>query len=321
MLHNLSTPFLIFNRKEWTAIQSNVKNTLSAHDIFCLKKIDNNLSINEIAEIYLPLSNLLNLHIQCHLKYQKSSTPLLNTTTTQNIPYIIGITGSVASGKSTTGRILQILLNKWPEHRRVELVTTDGFLYSNQILHQKSLMQKKGFPQSYNTYDLINFILKIKSGTQLITIPIYSHITYDIIQNFKQTIQNPKILILEGLNIFNTYNNQHLLCHHIFDNDFIDFSIYIDAAEFLLQEWYIHRFLKFCHISRFKKKSYFSQYYQCSIDKLISIASSIWNHINIINLKKNILPTKKHAHLILHKETNHTIHSISLNTSKFYKYI
>lgn len=321
MSHILSTSFLIFNRKEWATFQGNANNTLSSKDILYLKKINNDLSIHEVTKIYLPLSKLLNLHFRFNLKQQKCSEQFLNTFSKQKIPYIIGIAGSVASGKSTIGKILQILLSKCPEHRVVELVTTDGFLYPNQTLEKKNLLKKKGFPQSYNIYNLINFISKIKSGTQLIKIPIYSHITYNIIQNFKKIIYSPNILILEGLNTLQTYNNQHHSDHRIFISDFIDFSIYIDAPEDLLQEWYIRRFLKFCRTFCSQNNSHFSQYSPLSMDKLISAASSTWNQINILNLKKHILPTKKHAHLILNKGINHTIDSILLKTTKLYKYI
>lgn len=177
-------------------------------------------------------------------------------------------------------------------------------------------MQKKGFPQSYNTNSLINFIMQIKSGIRSITVPIYSHLTYDIIQNFKQTIKSPSILILEGLNILQRYYNPKHYARHIVISDFIDFSIYIDAPEYLLQKWYIHRFLNFYNATHTNKKSYFSQYSQLSKNKIASIASSTWNQINAFNLNKNILPTKEHAHLILTKDINHKINSIFLKKSK-----
>lgn len=320
MVYRSSKSFLIFNRKEWLTLQKNLNYTLSQSEILHIKQINSNLSINEIIEIYLPLSYLLNLHICSNLKQQNKNNNTTNTTKIQYKPYIIGITGSVASGKSITAKILQTLLNKYYRHHIIEIISTDGFLYPNQILKNKNLIHKKGFPQSYNTDNLIDFIIKVKSGTQLITIPIYSHVTHDIIHNFKQTIHSPSILILEGLNVLQTYYKSHYLTSHIFISDFIDFSIYIDAPESLLKTWYMHRFLTLYNTTFAQKESYFSQFYQLTKNKLISLAASKWNQINKINLKKNILPTKKNAHLILQKGLNHKIDTIFLKNSKnFYK--
>lgn len=316
MIHNSSKPFLIFNRKEWSTLQNNINRTLSQSEILHIKQINNNLSIHEVIEIYLPLSHLLNLHICSNLKQQSKIKHISNLAQIKYTPYIIGITGSVSSGKSTTAKILQTLLRTWSKIPVVEIVSTDNFLYPNQTLKNKNLIHKKGFPQSYNTDNLIDFIIKIKSGTQLISIPIYSHITYDIIHNFKQIIQSPAVLILEGLNVLQKYYTSHSITSHIFTSNFIDFAIYIDAPDILLKQWYIYRFLKLYNSTFTKKESYFAQFYQLSKNKLISIAASKWNQINKINLKQNILPTKKHAHLILKKGPNHKIDSILLKQGK-----
>lgn len=312
-----TTSFLTFNRKEWATFKNTINDILSLKEIKNLKNINNNLSINEIIEIYLPLSKLLSLSICSNVKKQNILKKILNIHA-QHIPYIIGITGSVAVGKSTTAKILQTLLSRWPEHRVVELVATDGFLYSNKILKRKNLINKKGFPQSYDILNLINFISKTKSGIPSIKIPVYSHLIYDVIHNTQQTISKPDILIVEGLNILQTnYKNCHTLSH-IFISDFIDFSIYIDAPEFLLQKWYIDRFLKFCHATTISHShSYFYRYSKLPKNKIISIASQLWTKINELNLQQNILPTRERANLILKKGTNHTIHNIQLKTNNY----
>ncbi|WP_159714606.1 type I pantothenate kinase [Blochmannia endosymbiont of Camponotus nipponensis] len=311
MLHVSSAPFLTFSRKEWASLRDNVNNTLSLRDILNLKEINNDLSINEIIEIYLPLSKLLNLYICSNIKQQTALEQFLNIQK-KRIPYIIGITGSVAAGKSTTAKILQTLLSRWPEHRIVELVTTDRFLYSNKILKKRHLMKKKGFPQSYDITNLMNFISKIKSGVKSMTIPVYSHVIYDIIPNVQQVVYKPDILILEGLNILQNHHNYHCNSPCVFISDFIDFSIYVDAPEHLLQEWYIDRFLKFCYTTFSYSNSYFYRYTQLSKKKIISIASQLWTNINRLNLQTNILPTRKRANLILKKDINHTINNVQL---------
>lgn len=312
MLHASYIPFLTFNRKEWASFLDNTNGVLSRKEILNLRNINDNISINEVVEIYLPLSRLLNLYIHSNIRRQNVLGQFLNTQE-QRIPYIIGIAGSVAAGKSTTARILKALLSRWPEHRIVELVTTDGFLYSNKILKKRHLIKKKGFPQSYDIASLVNFISKIKSGeVRSMTIPVYSHIKCDIIPNVQQIIYKPDILILEGLNVLQTnYDyNYNLPC--VFVSDFIDFSIYIDAPEYLLQKWYIDRFLQFYRTTFSHSNSYFYRYTQLSKKKVISIALKIWAKINGLNLKKNILPTRERANVILKKGINHTVDNIQL---------
>ncbi|URJ27999.1 type I pantothenate kinase [Candidatus Blochmannia vicinus (nom. nud.)] len=312
MLHVSSIPFLTFNRKEWASFRDDINGILSRKEIMNLRDINDNISINEVVEIYLPLSRLLNLYIHSNMRRQNILKQFLNSHE-QRIPYIIGIAGSVSAGKSTTARVLQTLLSRWPEHRAVELVTTDGFLYSNKILKKRNLMKKKGFPQSYDIVNLVNFISKIKSGeVRSMTIPVYSHVKYDIIPNVQQIIHKPDILILEGLNVLQTnYDyNYNLPC--VFVSDFVDFSIYVDAPEHLLQEWYINRFLKFCCTTFSYPDSYFYRYTQLSKKKIISIASKSWTKINGLNLKKNILPTRERANLILKKGINHTVDNVQL---------
>lgn len=312
MLHVSSVPFLTFNRKEWSSLQETIPLTLSYREILNLRRINANLSMNEVTDIYLPLSRLLNLYIHSYVKRQNVLEQFLNTQNRQHTPYVIGIVGGVAAGKSTTAKVLQALLSKYPEHRVVELVTTDGFLYSNKVLKKRRLMKKKGFPQSYDITSLVNFISKIKSGVKSITIPVYSHVIYDIIPNVQQVICKPDILILEGLNVLQTDHNYHYNLPCVFVSDFVDFSIYVDAPEYLLQEWYIDRFLKLCYTTFYYPDSYFYRYAQLSERNMISIASELWTKINRVNLQENILPTRERANLILRKGLNHIINKIQL---------
>ena len=226
-----------------------------------------------------------------------------------NVPYIISIAGSVAVGKSTSARILQSLLSHWPQQRKVDLITTDGFLHPLAYLQKHNLLHKKGFPISYDTPKLIRFLADIKSGKPNVTAPIYSHLTYDIIPNQFNVIDQPDILILEGLNVLQPNRNQS---NELFVSDFVDFSIYVDAEEDLLKEWYIHRFLKFRQSAFTDPNSYFKHYANLSEQEAVTTAGKIWDEINGLNLKENILPTRERADLILKKGANHEVELVTL---------
>ena len=238
------TPYLHFNRSQWAALRDSVPMTLTEGEIARLKGINEDLSLEEVAEIYLPLSRLLNFYISSNLRRQAVLEQFLGTNG-QRIPYIISIAGSVAVGKSTTARVLQALLSRWPEHRSVELITTDGFLHPNEVLKERGLMKKKGFPLSYDMHRLVKFVSDLKSGVPHVTAPVYSHLIYDRIPGGDKTVVQPDILILEGLNVLQSGMDYPHDPHHVFVSDFVDFSIYVDAPEDLLQNWYINRFLKF----------------------------------------------------------------------------
>lgn len=305
------TPYLQFSRKQWAALRNSVPLTLTEAEIIKLKGINEDLSLDEVAEIYLPLSRLLNFYISSNLRRQAVLEQFLGTDG-QRIPYIIGIAGSVAVGKSTTARVLQALLSRWPEHRTVELVTTDGFLHPNQVLKQRDLMKKKGFPESYDIRSLVNFVSKVKSGTPRVTAPVYSHLIYDVVSNEQKVISQPDILILEGLNVLQSGNDYNHDPHHVFVSDFVDFSIYVDASEALLQSWYINRFLKFRQGAFSDPDSYFHHYSQLSEQEAVAIASQLWTEINGRNLQQNILPTRERASLILGKSANHAVERVRL---------
>lgn len=305
------TPYLQFDRKQWAALRNSVPMTLTEAEIARLEGINEDLSLKEVAEIYLPLSRLLNFYISSNLRQQAVLEQFLGTSG-QRIPYVISIAGSVAVGKSTTARVLQALLSRWPEHRRVELITTDGFLHPNAVLKERNLMKKKGFPQSYDMQRLVKFVSDIKSGVPNVTAPVYSHLFYDVIPDDDKTVTQPDILILEGLNVLQSGMDYPHDPHHVFVSDFVDFSIYVDAPEELLQNWYINRFLKFREGAFTDPDSYFHNYAKLSEDEATKVARQLWNEINLMNLKQNILPTRDRASLIMTKVANHEISSVKL---------
>lgn len=308
---SLTTPYLQFTRKQWAALRNSVPMTLSETEIAQLKGINEDLSLEEVAEIYLPLSRLLDFYISSNLRRQAVLEQFLGTNS-QKIPYIISIAGSVAVGKSTTARVLQALLSRWPEHRKVELITTDGFLHPIAVLKERGLMKKKGFPQSYDMHRLVNFVSALKSGAAHVTAPVYSHLIYDVVPGGDKIVQQPDVLILEGLNVLQSGMDYPHDPHHVFVSDFVDFSIYVDAAEDLLQNWYINRFLKFRQGAFTDPDSYFHHYAQLSEKEAVETASSLWKEINFLNLKENILPTRERASLIMTKSGNHAVDTVRL---------
>lgn len=302
------TPFLSFNRKQWAELRKSVPLKLTEQDLKPLLGFNEELSLDEVSMIYLPLARLINYYIDENLRRQAVLHRFLGRNKTK-VPYIISIAGSVAVGKSTSARILQSLLSHWPAERKVDLITTDGFLYPLEKLKKDHLLHKKGFPISYDTPKLIHFLADVKSGKTEVEAPIYSHLTYDIIPDKFNVINKPDILILEGLNVLQTGNNK---TNQTFVSDFVDFSIYIDAEEKLLKEWYIKRFLKFRESAFNDPNSYFKHYANLSKEESITTASKIWDEINGLNLNQNILPTRERANLILKKGHNHQVELIKL---------
>ncbi|HCR2995943.1 type I pantothenate kinase [Serratia marcescens] len=308
---SLATPYLQFDRTQWAALRDSVPLTLSEEEIVKLKGINEDLSLEEVAQIYLPLSRLLNFYISSNLRRQAVLEQFLGTDG-QKIPYVIGIAGSVAVGKSTTARLLQALLSRWPEHRSVELITTDGFLHPNKVLNERGLMKKKGFPQSYDMHSLVKFVSEVKSGAKRVTAPVYSHLIYDVVPEGNKVIEQPDILILEGLNVLQSGMDYPHDPHRVFVSDFVDFSIYVDAPETLLQSWYINRFLKFRQGAFSNPDSYFHNYSKLPEPEAVNIATQLWNEINGLNLQQNILPTRERASLIMTKSANHAVESVRL---------
>lgn len=305
---NQLTPFLSFSREQWADLRKSVPLKLTEQDLKPLLGFNEALSLNEVSTIYLPLTRLINYYIEENLRRQTVLNRFLGVQNPK-VPYIIGIAGSVAVGKSTSARILQSLLSHWPNERKVDLITTDGFLHPLQKLKQDNLLHKKGFPVSYDTAKLIRFLAEIKSGKEKVQAPIYSHLTYDIVPHEFTEIKQPDILILEGLNVLQTAGNNS---NQTFVSDFVDFSIYVDAQEVLLKEWYIKRFLKFRQSAFSDPNSYFKHYAKLSEQEATATAASIWENINGLNLRENILPTRERADLILTKGADHAVELIKL---------
>ncbi len=302
------SPFLTFNRHQWAELRKSVPLKLTEQDLKPLLGFNEELSLDEVSTIYLPLTRLINYYIEENLRRQAVLNRFLGGGN-PTVPYIISIAGSVAVGKSTSARILQSLLSNWPNTRQVDLITTDGFLYPLEKLKKDNLLQKKGFPVSYDTAKLIQFLADVKSGKLGVTAPIYSHLTYDIIPNRFDIVNQPDILILEGLNVLQTGSRK---TGQVFVSDFVDFSIYVDADESLLKEWYIRRFLKLRQSAFTDPNSYFKHYAQLSEQESIQTATDIWNNINGLNLRENILPTRERANLILTKGANHVVEWVKL---------
>ncbi|NVC95211.1 type I pantothenate kinase [Vibrio parahaemolyticus] len=304
------SPFLSFDRANWADLRNSVPMTLSEEDLTALQGINENLTMEEAVEIYLPLSRLLNLYVQARQSRNTVLQQFLNTEE-HAPPFVIGIAGSVAVGKSTTARILKALLSRWENHPKVSLVTTDGFLYPKKILEEKGIMHRKGFPESYDIKRLVEFMSDVKAGKPDLEVPVYSHITYDITDELKK-VDRPDVLIIEGLNVLQSGMDYPHDPHRVFVSDFLDFSIYVDAESDTIEQWYVERFLKFRRGAFTKPGSYFSHYTQLSIEEAKSKAREIWQSINGLNLEHNILPTRERAHLILHKGVNHLVDKVSL---------
>ena len=309
-MKNHLSPYLKFNRQEWASLRNTVPMTLTADELVSLQGINEDLSMDEVSEIYLPLSRLLNYYISNNFNRQAILSKFLGKS--QKTPYIIGIAGSVAVGKSTTARVLQALLTRWPEHRKVALVTTDGFLYPNRCLEERGIMNKKGFPQSYDIKKLLNFVADIKSGQAQVKAPVYSHLVYDIVEDEEIVIDSPDILILEGLNVLQSTLNYPQANNRVFVSDYVDFSIYVDADVSLLHDWYVNRFLKFRGGAFSDPNSYFNHYSKLPEHEATNIANRIWREINELNLVENILPTKERASLILTKGKDHKVDCVQL---------
>jgi type I pantothenate kinase len=302
--------FITIKRDEWAALRAATPMTLRQADLDKLRGINERIDLDEVSAIYLPLSRLLNLYVSASQDLARVSSTFLGTIAPR-VPYVIGVAGSVAVGKSTFARILQALLARWPDHPRVDLVTTDGFLYPNQVLLDRGLMQRKGFPESYDTRKLLAFLREVKSGSAVVRAPVYSHIVYDIIPGEEIVIRRPDIVILEGLNVLQVGGPSGGA--NEFVSDYFDFSIYLDADEADIRSWYVERFLTFRQTVFQDPQSYFRHFAALSEEEAVATATGIWNEINGRNLVENIAPTRERASLILRKEADHRVSEVSLH--------
>jgi type I pantothenate kinase len=305
------SPYRVFTRATWAQLREDTPMTLTPDEVTRLRSLHDRLDMREVEEIYLPLSRLLSLYVAATQRLFRAQQKFLGTEDSK-LPYIIGVAGSVAAGKSTTARVLQALLARWTNVPKVDLITTDGFLYPNAILEREGLMDKKGFPESYDLPALLRFLSDIKAGRRPVRAPVYSHLLYDVMPNQWVEIDRPDILIVEGLNVLQTGRPPKDGKAIPYVSDFFDFSVYLDADEEVLRGWYVDRFLTLRGTAFADPKSYFHRYSTLSDEEAIATATSIWNRINLVNLYESILPTRQRADLILTKGESHLVGEVAL---------
>ncbi len=304
-------PYHHFTKAQWSALRADEPMTLNAADIKRLRTLSDPISLHEAEEVYLPLTRLLSFYVEAVQGLHNVSTRFLETPD-QKVPFIIGVAGSVAVGKSTTARILQALLQRWPSSPKVDLVTTDGFLYPNAILAERGIMERKGFPESYDRPRFVKFLADIKSGKANVQAPVYSHLVYDVVPGGEVTIDRPDILIVEGLNILQPGELPRDGKPIVFASDFIDFSVYIDADNDDLEAWFMERFFRLRETAFKDPTSFFRRFAEMSQDEAGEFGRMVWRTINLPNLIENVLPTRGRADLVLKKGKSHLIETVQL---------
>lgn len=306
------SPYRIFSAERWAEFRADTPLTLTEQEVQRLSSLNDPIDLDEVRRIYLSLSRLLSAHVEAMQLLFHQRANFLNVPDAVKTPFIIGIAGSVAVGKSTTARVLKELLARWPTSPKVDLVTTDGFLYPNEILRARNMMERKGFPDSYDVGALLRFLSGVKSGQLTVHAPVYSHLTYDVMPGKSVTIDRPDILIFEGLNVLQPGDLPADGKFVPFLSDFFDFSIYLDAEEELIHQWYIARFMRLRETAFRDPESFFHRYSQLSESAARAIAEGLWQNINLKNLRENILPTRPRADLILRKGADHLIEEVAL---------
>jgi type I pantothenate kinase len=310
-MNNVTSPYLHFDRNAWQKLRQDMPMPLTEEDLSALHGQIETVSLREIQEIYLPLSRLLSLYVTARQKLHSVSGDFLSTNEPK-VPYIIGVAGSVGVGKSTTSRVLQALLSHWPDHPNVALVPTDGFIFPNETLEARGLMHRKGFPESYDTQALLDFLMALKSGATCAKAPVYSHHHYDIIPDAYIHVNAADIVIVEGLSILQTGSGLIGDSQPLFVSDFLDDSIYVDADTDVIESWYVERFQSFQKAAFQDENAYFYRFAHLNHEETVKTALRYWHEINLVNLEENILPYRNRARLILHKAADHSIDTVHL---------
>jgi type I pantothenate kinase len=309
--HSLPSPYVELDRGAWARLRDHHPLSLTAEDVARLRGLGDRLDLREVEQVYLPLSRLLNFYVGATAGLHRVTTDFLREQP-ERTPFVIGVAGSVAVGKSTTSRILRELLARWPGTPRVELVTTDGFLYPNAELERRGLLQRKGFPESYDRRALLRFVAEVKAGSDEVSAPVYSHLTYDIVPGERAVVHRPDVLIVEGLNVLQPPRVQPDGRTGLAVSDFFDFSVYVDARVEDIRRWYVERFLRLRETAFADPHSYFHRYAALSDDEARATAEHIWATINEPNLTENVRPTRGRASLVMSKGEDHSVRRVRL---------